>query len=79
MIRPDDKVNKAIVALTGNGHWEIVKKWIEDSFWAQAAEHAIDVVSDDRKDLINKGRTYELSLLKNHITKAREILQKANK
>ena len=79
MIRPEDKILKSIVALTGNPHWENIKKWIEDSFWAQAAAHAIDIVSDERKDLINKGRTYELSLLKDHIAKARETLQKANK
>lgn len=79
MIKPDDRVLKAIVALTGNPHWDIVKKWIEDSFWAQAADHAIDVVSDERKDLIKKGQTLELSQLKNHIAKARDTLQKANK
>ena len=79
MIRPDEQINKSIVSLTGNPHWERIRKWIEDSFWAQAAENAIDTVSDERKDLINKGRAYELSLLKNHIAKARDVLQKANK
>ncbi|RPI55368.1 MAG: hypothetical protein EHM49_02020 [Deltaproteobacteria bacterium] len=79
MIRPDERVNKSIVALTGNGNWEIVKKWIEDSFWAQAADHALDVVSDERKDLIKKGQALELSLLKNHIARAKDVLQKAGK
>jgi len=79
MIRPDERVNRAITNLQGNQNWEVIKKWIEDSFVAQAVHNALDMVSDERKDLINKGKANQLNILKELIAKGPEILKKAGK
>lgn len=79
MIKPDERINRAITNLQGNQNWEIVRKWIEDSFIAQATQNATDIVSDERKDTINKGKAMQLHILKEVINKAIHETKKAGK
>ncbi len=74
MIKPDERVLKAMRSLEGNADWEIIRRWIRDSL----GQAFIDS-STYRPDLsiypFNSGRAFELKELVNHIDKSRETLE----
>jgi len=74
MIKPDERILKAIRSLDGNPDWEIVRRWIRDSL----GQAFIDS-STYRPDLsiypFNAGRAFELKELVNHIDKCKDTLE----
>ncbi len=78
MIKPDERILKAINSLEGNPDWGIVRKWFKDSL----GQAFIDSASY-RPDLsvypFNSGRAFELKELVNTIDKSREILEAIRK
>ncbi len=74
MIKPDERILKAMRSLEGNADWEIIRRWIKDSL----GQAFIDSASY-RPDLsiypFNSGRAFELKELVNHIDKSKETLE----
>ena len=74
MIKPDERILKAIRSLEGNVDWEIIRRWIKDS-----RELAFTDFSTYRPDLsiypFNSGRACELKELVNHIDKCKDTLE----
>ena len=73
MIKPDERILRAINSLDGNPDWEILRRWFKDSL----GQAFIDS-STYRPDLsiypFNGGRAAELKELVNYIDKSRIIL-----
>jgi hypothetical protein len=78
MIKPDERILKAIRSLEGNPDWETIRRWLKDSL----GQAFIDA-SSYRPDLsifpFNSGRASELKELVNTIDKSRDILEAIRK
>jgi len=74
MIKPDERILKAINSLEGNPDWETIRRWLKDSLGQAFIDSAMY-----RPDLsiypFNSGRAFELKELVNTIDKSREILE----
>jgi len=74
MIKPDERILKAINSLEGNPDWETIRRWLKDSL----GQAFIDCAAY-RPDLsiypFNSGRAFELKELVNSIEKSRETLE----
>jgi hypothetical protein len=75
MIRPDEKVLRAILSLEGNPNWEIIRHWFRESLGEVFLDQGV-YVPELTKYPFNAGRNKELKELVNHIDKARESLEK---
>ena len=74
MIKPDERILKALRSLEGNPDWETIRRWLKDSL----GQAFIDA-SSYRPDLsvypFNSGRAFELKELVTYIDKSRETLE----
>ena len=74
MIRPDERILKAIGSLEGNPDWETIRRWIKESLGQVFIDSATY-----RPDLsvypFNSGRAFELKELVNCIDRSRETLE----
>ncbi len=74
MIKPDERILKALNSLDGNPDWEILRRWLKDSLGQAFVDSA-----SYRPDLsiypFNSGRAFELKELVTYIDKSRETLE----
>lgn len=74
MIKPDERILKAINSLEGNPDWEIIRRWLRESLGQAFIDSATY-----RPDLsiypFNSGRIFELKELINTIDKSRDTLE----
>jgi len=74
MIKPSERVLKAMRSLDGNPDWETIRRWIRDSLGQAFIDSAAY-----RPDLsiypFNSGRAFELKELVNHIDKCKDTLE----
>ncbi len=74
MIKPDERILKALNSLEGNPDWESIRRWLRDSL----GQVFIDLAAY-RPDLsvypFNSGRSFELKELVTYIDKSRETLE----
>jgi hypothetical protein len=71
MLRPTDRVNKAISSLQGNPNWDEFRTWLELSYAKEATDHVRDTVSPDSKYRIGQGVSLALYELIQIIKSAR--------
>ena len=73
MIKPDERILKAINSLEGNPDWETIRRWLKDSLGQAFIDSATY-----RPDLsiypFNSGRAFELKELATYIDKSRDTL-----
>ena len=74
MIKPDERILKALNSLDGNPDWEILRRWFKDSLGQAFIDSATY-----RPDLsiypFNSGRAFELKDLVTYIDKSRDTLE----
>lgn len=74
MIRPSEKINRAILDLDGNPHWEEIKKWFNDSYLKLSIDHIQDTVSTDAKHRVLQGQVRNLLFIRSYIANAKNSL-----
>ena len=58
MIKPTEKINRAILSLNGNHDWEVIKQWLDDSYVSMATDHIMDMVSNEARYRILQGQAF---------------------
>lgn len=76
MVRPSERVNRAIISLEQNTDWMIVREWIDQCFQYLSESNTLDRVSDEKGHRINQGRALFAWEMGDFIRKARENLAK---
>jgi len=79
MIRPNERINRAILGLEGNPNWEAIKKWLDESYLKLSTDHIHDMLSNEAKYRVIQGQARELWLLRNYVAMARESLNLSEK
>lgn len=79
MIRPTEKINRAILALDGNPNWEEIKKWFNDSYLKLSIDHIQDMISSEAKYRVLQGQVKNLLLIRSYIANAKNSLTMSEK
>lgn len=77
MLKPNESVLRALVALDGDQNFGVVKEWIDESYKQMAALVVMDAISPDSKYRVNQGKALNCYEIKRTIQEARAKLKAA--